>query len=1194
MLLDWFAAKTRASKMNKGSLEALRGEKSPAEVSMPNMGHDLLRISRRRFLFQMAAGGAGMAAVAKHAAAASKLLTALSVENPLSEYPNRGWERVYRDLYHSDSSFIFLCAPNDTHNCLLRAFVKNGVVTRIAPTYGYQKATDLDGNQASQRWDPRCCQKGLALVRRFYGDRRCKRPLARRGFIEWVDAGFPRDPETGVVDPRYLRRGTDSWVAVSWNEAFELSAKAIVNIAKTYSGPQGRNRLLAQGYDPVMVDAVNGAGTQVLKFRGGMPPLGMTRIFAQYRLANAMALLDDKLRGTGPEKAVGARGWDNYSWHTDLPPGHPMVTGQQTVDFDLCNVEHANLALVWGMNWICTKMPDSHWLTEARMKGTKVVVISAEHSATANKADEVIIVRPGTTPALALGVAQLLIAEGLYDADYIKANTDLPLLVRMDTGKLLRANEVFEGYRLAELTNNTVVLSEGEKGPAIHKQPGPVFTEVQRKEWGDFVVWDQVTGTPVAINRDQVGEHFANLGIDPRLEGEVEVRLANGGSLTCRTVFDVTRELLDASYTPEDVEKLTWAPARAIHSLARQIAANKEKTLFIMGMGPNQFFNSDLKDRAIFLIAALTRNIGKIGGNVGSFSGNYRASFFNGLPQYIDEDPFDIELDPTKPAKSRKRWKAESVHYFNHGDKVLRVGDTLLTGKSHIPTPTKLILVSNSNSLIGNAKGHYEMVVNTLPKVEFVAISEWWWTASCEYADVVFAVDSWAEFKYPDMTISVTNPFLYVFPVTPLKRIHDTRSDMDVAVGISLAIGRITGDSRHDDYWRFIEQGGARPYIQRILDHSNATRGYKIEELERKAEEGVPAIIQTRTYPKVGAWEQGNESKPWYTRTGRLEFYRDEPEFMDSGENLVIHREPIDSTFYEPNVIVAKPHPLLRPKQPEDYGVAREDLSGDARQSRHVIRSVDEVLKSEHPLIKHGFRFILHTPKYRHSSHTMPVDTDIVAIWFGPFGTMHRHDKRMPYITEAFVDINPFDAKELGVEDGDYVYIDADPHDRPFHGWQNRPEEYKVARLLLRARYYPGTPRGVTRIWHNMYGATFGSVRGQETNPTGLAKSPDTGYQALFRRGSHQSCTRGWLKPTWMTDTLTVKGLLGQKITQGFVPDVHCPTGAPRESFVKISRAEPGGLDGKGLWTPARLGLRPTYENELLKNFIAGRYAKKL
>ncbi len=76
-----------------------------------------------------------------------------------------------------------------------------------------------------------------------------------------------------------------------------------------------------------------------------------------------------------------------------------------------------------------------------------------------------------------------------------------------------------------------------------------------------------------------------------------------------------------------------------------------------MGMGPNQFFNSDLKDRAIFLIAAMTRNVGRIGGNVGSYAGNYRAGFFNGLGQYIAENPFDIELDPAKPARSRTYWK---------------------------------------------------------------------------------------------------------------------------------------------------------------------------------------------------------------------------------------------------------------------------------------------------------------------------------------------------------------------------------------------------------------------------------------------------------------------------------------------------------------------------------------------------------
>ncbi len=232
-------------------------------------------------------------------------------------------------------------------------------------------------------------------------------------------------------------------------------------------------------------------------------------------------------------------------------------------------------------------------------------------------------------------------------------------------------------------------------------------------------------------------------------------------------------------------------------------------------------------------------------------------------------------------------------------------------------------------------------------------------------------------------------------------------------------------------------------------------------------------------------------------------------------------------------------------------------------------------------------------PKYRHGAHTTAVDTDIVAIWFGPFGDIYREDPRKPFVNEMFLDINPKDARELGVEDGDYVWIDADPHDRPFKGWQKNPEWYRVARLQARARYYPGTPRGITRMWHNMYGATWGSVRGARENPTGLAKSPDTNYQSLFRSGSHQSCTRGWLKPTWMTDTLTVKGVMGQRITAGFVTDVHCPTGAPRESIVKISLAEPGGTGGERLWRPARLGLRPGYESPLLKRFITGSFATR-
>ena len=263
-------------------------------------------------------------------------------------------------------------------------------------------------------------------------------------------------------------------------------------------------------------------------------------------------------------------------------------------------------------------------------------------------------------------------------------------------------------------------------------------------------------------------------------------------------------------------------------------------------------------------------------------------------------------------------------------------------------------------------------------------------------------------------------------------------------------------------------------------------------------------------------------------------------------------------------------------------------MTCDVRCGRNVVKTWAETSQSPHPLAKDGYKFVFHTPKYRHGAHTMPIDTDMVAVLFGPFGDLYRHDRRSPYVTEGYVDINPADAKECGVEDGDYVWIDSDPEDRPFRGWQNNKKDYAFARMLCRARYYPGTPRGVTRMWFNMYAATPGSKEGQEKRPDGLAKNPRTNYQAMFRSGSHQSATRGWLKPTWMTDSLVRKGLFGQGIGKGFLPDVHCPTGAPREAIVKITKAEPGGLEGKGLWRPAALGIRPTYESEEMKKYLAG------
>ena len=457
-------------------------------------------ISRREFMARMTAAGFGALAVSATNAWGLEAIT-----NPLAVYPNRDWEKVYRDLWKYDSTYTFTCAPNDTHNCLLNAYVRDGVVTRIGPSMKYGLAKDLAGNGTSHRWDPRVCQKGLALTRRFYGDRRINQTMVRAGYKRWHDDGFPRGAD-GRPDPSYFQRARDEWVRMPHAEAAAIVAAALKNIAETYTGDEGKRRLTEQHYDEAVVEATQGVGTQVMKFRGGMPLLGMTRIFGMYRMANSMALLDDAIRKVGPDKAMGGKGFDNYSWHTDLPPGHTMVTGQQTVEFDLNAVEHAKTVVVWGMNWIATKMPDAHWLTEARLKGTRIVVIACEYSATATKGDDVVVVRPGTTPALALGFANVIMRENLYDAEYVRQWTDMPLLVRMDSLKYLKASEVFGGE--PAVLKNTFLVKEGEKEPPPLQQTGQnVIPEKLRLEWGDYVWWDSKKNAPKSLTRDEVGKN---------------------------------------------------------------------------------------------------------------------------------------------------------------------------------------------------------------------------------------------------------------------------------------------------------------------------------------------------------------------------------------------------------------------------------------------------------------------------------------------------------------------------------------------------------------------------------------------------------------------------------------------------------------------------------------------------------------
>ena len=104
-------------------------------------------IDRRLFLGYLGAG-AGASVLGAHLGCGF-LKPTPGGENPLSRSVSREWEKIYHDQYRYDRHFDWVCSPNDTHACRVRAYVRNGIVVRSGATYDYQDYSDLYGHHAT-------------------------------------------------------------------------------------------------------------------------------------------------------------------------------------------------------------------------------------------------------------------------------------------------------------------------------------------------------------------------------------------------------------------------------------------------------------------------------------------------------------------------------------------------------------------------------------------------------------------------------------------------------------------------------------------------------------------------------------------------------------------------------------------------------------------------------------------------------------------------------------------------------------------------------------------------------------------------------------------------------------------------------------------------------------------------------------
>ncbi len=1148
-------------------------------------------MDRRSFLQLVAASGASLAAPRLWA------FDPLRVENPLGQYPNRDWEQIYRDQYRYDSTFTWVCAPNDTHMCRLRAFVRNGIIVRSEQNYDHDRYGDLYGHRATKAWNPRGCAKGFTMQRRVYGPYRLRGPVIRKGWKQWADDGFPSLSDHPELRTRYKfdDRGNDTFVRVSWEEAFEYVARGLIAIAQTYSGPEGRRRLEKDGYDPLMIDKVQGAGTRVIKIGSNLPLHGLVGKFGIYRFANMLGLLDHHVRGVPPQLARGARDWNEYTWRGDQAPGHPFVHGLQTCDMDFNDLRFCKLVIQVGKNLIENKMPESHWLNEVMERGGKIVDIAPEYNAPATKSDYWISVRPGLSDiALFLGITKLLMDNGWYDADFVRRFTDFPLLVRTDTLRRLRPEEVIPNYKLKDLS----------QGPSFRLQG---LTPEQRQRIGDFTVWDLEQNKPVAVSRDEVGENFR---VKAALEGVFRVKLLNGQEVEVMPIFEMYKRHLK-DYDLKTVEEITGAPAHLVQRLAEDIWKTTQAghpVAIHIGEGVNHYFHATLHNRATYLPLILTGNIGKHGAGVYTWAGNYKGGVFQaspwsgpGVASYVAEDPFNPVLDPQARITKKHLRKCSDVEdpsYWACGERILAVdtpqGRKVFTGQTHMPTPTKAFWYNNANWL-NQAKWVYNIIVNVLPKTDMIIDQQIEWTGSAEYADIVLPVNSWVEFEDYECAGSCSNPFLQIWK-GGIKPLYDTRDDAAVFAGVAQALSRLLGDQRFADYWKFVLEKNAKVYIQRVLDNCITTRGkdgpYQVDKILQGHYGGEPgaALMLYRTYPRVPFWEQVHDSIPFYTDSGRLHSYCDLPEAIEYGENLVVHREAVEATPYLPNVIVST-SPFIRPK---DYGIPLDTIDPDLRQVRNVKMPWSEVKKTVNPLWAQGFRFYCSTPKSRHSTHSSWSTVDWHWIWSDNFGDPYRADKRAPGVADRQIQMNPQAARDLGLNEGDYVWVDANPEDRPYIGWKDDEGSFRhrAFRCMVRVKFNPGLPYNFTILKHTGWIATERSVRAHESRPDGRALATETGYQASYRYGSHQSITRNWMMPMHQTDTLFHKktGTLG--FVFGFEVDNHAINTVPKETLVRIVKAEPGGIGGQGIWLPAQSGYSPGAQSPQKTLYLTGGYIK--
>ena len=596
-------------------------------------------------------------------------------------------------------------------------------------------------------------------------------------------------------------RGSGKFRKASWEEALDYAAKKLKNIMEKY-GPE----------------AV-GLTVQV-------PGTGYVHKGAFVRMA-------------------GLAHWTihhGYDQNGDLPMSWPMTFGVQTEELESLEWPNARYTMVFGSNIIQTRLPDAHHLIEAKKNG-KLVVFDPDFCSTAAKADEWVPLKPDTDAAMGLGMAKVIIDRKLYDEKFLIDFTDMPILVRKDTGKRLRAGEV------------KALTSEASQW----KIPN----------YRDLFVVHTERGLTI-LNPERLDPSGATL------DGEYQVELVDGRKVDTQTVFSELRETLK-EYTLDKVSSITDAPAEQIERVAIEAAKNKPLHV-IYGASNYQWYNGDLKGRALALLPVLTGSIGQSGGGMSSYAGQYRIRF------NLKEWWF--------PNGGKLNWVPYLYFLEGKGKRYPKKGIKAMVGGWGNPF--------DQHNMANRLKDR-----TTSGDIEFVATFDFSMTTSCQWSDVVFPATSWYE-NY-ELTATILHPYLQL-QQPAIQPLFESKT----AFWVARELAKRLNPEFEKYFYPELDENDASQKIIKILLESGGfeTKGITLDMLKKGPVRLHSTAPDDRQIP---FYEQIHEKVPFpprsyppplkatakFLKSGRIEFYKDEDLFLKTGEQLPVHKETFLETEYK-------------------------------------------------------------------------------------------------------------------------------------------------------------------------------------------------------------------------------------------------------------------------------------------------------